>query len=432
MRRHEVGIMQLGGADRAVAEQLLQAAHIGAAGQDLDRERVAKAVGMSVHAGDLAEAGDGPPEALRAIVGVAVATPKKVVWIAPGSWKAFEIADRIWVQKDFDGDAVLLGPEHQVSGRLETGAAELGDVADAEPGIEERPDQGAGAPADEGRVRGPHAAHLVAGLDEFVGFLAGEGERRDVVDQRRLDELGRVAPDPLARFAEGAEGAEILDLFALGAGLDLARVAEAGDQVHVVELADRAGAAEVGELGEGAGVAADRARLEVALGAFGEVGLDGRGDRAGVGDRKDGVGVAGGREQEFDAAFSARPVGGLQGASVGLAVELAVDVDRAGAESEVPAAIAVGAGGGVAAVGVEVVGHGRNSSMDLYTILYSAAGRLQVVDLLGKFLGWVEGFEPLSVFPSLQLTDFFRSPNSLNSSGYIRSYICTRRQSCQA
>lgn len=68
--------------------------------------------------------------------------------------------------------------------------------------------------------------------------------------------------------------------------------------------------------------------------------------------------------------------------------------------------------------------------MNLYTILYSTVQGLQVVDYLGESMGWVEGFELLRFISSLQVADFIRALNSLNSSGYLYLYICTRRQSC--
>lgn len=350
----EVRVVALGHLDGFMAEQLLDRAQRSAAGEERDRERVAEAVGPGGDAGDLAEAGDGERDGVAESRPGAAATPKIVIGMDCAY--AVQSFDGVGREFDADGHAGLLGAaqEQVAGGGVEGFAAELAQIGDAQSGVEQGEDDGAGAPADVWRLSGVARGKQVARTDEglhFVRLVWLGGER---LHAGHAKELGRVLLDVSMGEAPGEKSAEIADLLLLGGGLErmlgfVVRDAPTGGTELLedggVDRGERRGGrdsiAQVIEEGvvdlQSSG--SQRSGFEVArVGVEGLVECEGRG------------GVGGGIEV-FDAALGAGPVSGLERLADRAAVgQLAVDPDGAVAEGVVGALSTVVAGFGVSAV----------------------------------------------------------------------------------
>jgi hypothetical protein len=138
------------------------------------------------------------------------------------------------------------------------------------------------APADGGRVLCLHASHGVGCRQELLNFLGAEGHGGDVLGEARLDFLGGVGGHTSAIDAEGAEGAQVLDFFALGAEFDLVGLLVLPKSVDG-EGVERDGSEGLDERVEGEAVAAQGGRLQFAALGVGQVDFDGRGEGVDLG-----------------------------------------------------------------------------------------------------------------------------------------------------
>jgi hypothetical protein len=373
MRSNEMSVVLFGGLDGLVAEQMLYGANIGAVGEQLDGEGVTEAVRTGGDAGELANSGDRAGEVLAQGVELAIAGPEEVGGVGCG--QSGEGCRGVGVELDLERHFGLHHAKREVAGGgVEGTAAELGHVGDAEAGVEQSVDQGAGAVA---KVRG--LGRVVAGdavrrEDELGDFLVSEGQGGDAVHFGHADFPGRVIDDPFAIHAPGEERAQHADLFALGRGFDRARVTvtELTD-ARATEAIDGRGVegGECGRVEEGLEVSKQMAvdvegrSGELATLQVGGVGLDrsAQGDGAGVG--QEGLGLA--ALQEIGASLGALPVAGPEGAADGLLVwKRAVDPDGAVAKGKALTLMLMGAVVLVASVGVE---HGVSLPF-LYAVLY--------------------------------------------------------------
>src|ERR1035437_7854072 len=253
---------------------------------------------------------------------------------------------------------------------VQGGAAELGNVTDAQAGVQQPVHQGAGAVANVGCLgwvitgylvaRGNHAADLIT--------LKGQGTGRRLL--RHTHAAGGVVVNPFTVNAPAKEGAKESDFLPLGTGLNCHRIA-AGNKPgarlpEAIKRGDinggqREGATERGEMREQVDVEIERGFGKAPRGAVRKEGIGSRGEGDAGG--KGSVRVSA-RFQDGEAAKGALPVVCTEGS----AQFVAISPDRAGAEGVRLALSPVLTIPEVAAVGGQL--HDPNIHVSCTRILY--------------------------------------------------------------
>ena len=331
MGQNEVRVVLLGRSDGLVAEELLNGADVRALAEQLDSEGVPEAVRVRMNLSDGAEALDGSAQVATARIGVTVAGPEEVTGVFGGQGLKSGLGVR--VKEHLKVNVGLHGSQREVPrSRIEGGSAQFGDVRDAEPAVEERVDQSEGPLADVARMGGVRARDLVTCRNELPDFLAGEGERRSILNSGRTDLLGRVIGAPVAVLAPREEHTQVRNLFPPGARLQLA--------INAVERGHLNGCdgplpEPLREVVEGAGVGPDGGPGEVALLTVLE--KCGYGALDGLTGVSDLWGEVPARLQYLNAARRSLPTRRIEGLSEAASVQLSISPDGALAERVIPA-----------------------------------------------------------------------------------------------
>ena len=331
MGQNEVRVVLLGRSDGLVAEELLNGADVRALAEQLDGEGVPEAVRVGMNLGDGAEALNGSAQVATARVGVTVTGPEEVIGVFGGQGLKGGLSVR--VKEHLEVNVGLHGSQREVPcSRIEGGSAQFGDVRDAEPTVEERVDQSEGPLADVARLGGVGARDLVTCRNNLPDFLAGEWERRHILNPGFTDFLGRVIGAPVAVLAPREEHTQMRNLFPPGARLQLAVVAVERGHVNGCDIPFTE---PLRKAVEGTGVDPNGGPGEVALLAVlekcGYSTLDGL---AGVSAFWNEVPA---RLQYLNAARGPLPTGRIKGLSEAASVQLSISPDGALAERVIPA-----------------------------------------------------------------------------------------------
>lgn len=360
---YKVRIMPLGSSHGLMAEQELHGANVGAIGEQLDGERVAEAMRPRADAGKGPQACDRAAQVFGAGDRISPAGPKEVGGI--GGRERFQRLGSIRVQQHFQRDAGFHDSQGQVcfavKRPIKSRAAELGNVADPETAIEQHVNQGACSLANVGGLGWIVARDPITGGNQLDNLRVCIRKSGNFGHSREAKAAGRILYDPRAIDAPMEESAQQADFFALRGGSERLRLGlvwrnggalrtEAIQGSGVDHREGTAGAAEFEQVREEGSVDRQGAFAQFSRAAIGEESLHGRGECEGgkIGQR---ITFLSALLNDAQAVLTALPVGGVKRAGYTLACRKdAIEPDGAGAERVVPAFVAVGATGKVAAV----------------------------------------------------------------------------------
>lgn len=360
---YKMRIMPLGSPHGLMAEQELHGANVGAVGEQLDGERVAEAMRPRADAGKGSQACDRAAEVLSAGDRISPACPKEVGGIS--GRERFQRLGGVRVQQHFQRDAGLHDSQRQVrfaaDRPIKGRAAELGNVADPEAAVEQHINQGACSPANVGGLGWIVTRDPITGANQLDNLRVCIRKSGNFGHSREAKAAGRILYDPRAIDAPMEESAQQADFFALGGRAERLRFGlvwrnggalrtEAIQGSGVDHREGTAGAAEFEQVREEGSVNRQGAFPQFSRAAIGEESLHGHGECEGgkIGQR---ITFLSALLDKAQAVLTALPVGGAKRAGYTLACRKdAIEPDGAGAERVVPAFVAVGAAGKVAAV----------------------------------------------------------------------------------
>lgn len=168
MRSDKVSVMLLGCSNAGVSEQQLHGTNISAVTKQLNCERIAETVRVSVDAGDNAQTLNSPAQAVHARHQFALAVPEKVFARnrRRNGRQGLESVRSILMKQYLERLFRLHHSQSEMASWVECVAAQLRDVANAQAGVEKRVDESASAVAEVGSVGRVSAGDLVASGEE--------------------------------------------------------------------------------------------------------------------------------------------------------------------------------------------------------------------------------------------------------------------------
>lgn len=265
MRRYKVRVVPFSGLDGLVAEQQLHSANVFAVRQQLRSKGIAKSVRAGRNLGEFSNPVDGAPQVLGAGGRVAVARPEKV--FGADGRNGVECSDHIFVNPDLERGVIFHDAQSKMAGlTIKRRSAQARDIADAQATVEKDQDKGAGALSSIGGFSGIVARHQIAGGQQLIDLLSGEGQCGDSVYFWRFDPFGGILRAPVAVLAPGEKGPQTLQFIAVGARLDFAGGEEGFDH-RSVDCAHQASPEGFLENSQPAGVELDRGFPEIPFAA---------------------------------------------------------------------------------------------------------------------------------------------------------------------